>query len=146
MAVRVVTEPVSAALARGRMVFEALSLLTPFDLPGERKLRIGEPGDGSYVLIDRLDPSQPIMSFGVGPSTSFETGIAERGHAKGLHQFPAETLAVVARGAHGQAAGWTGVTNFEAGYRGCGMVGAPGDTRGFACSVRADRLGTAPPA
>ena len=80
MAVRVVTEPVSAALARGRMVFEALSLLTPFDLPGERKLRIGEPGDGSYVLIDRLDPSQPIMSFGIGPSTSFETGIAERGH------------------------------------------------------------------
>lgn len=80
MAIRVVTEPLSAALNRNRMVFEALSLLTPFDLPGERKVRIGEPGDGGYVLVDRMRPSQPVMSFGVGPSTSFETGMAERGH------------------------------------------------------------------
>jgi hypothetical protein len=57
-----------------------LSLLTPFDLPGQCKVRVGEPGDGGYVLVDRLRPNQPVMSFGVGPSTSFEMGMAERGH------------------------------------------------------------------
>jgi hypothetical protein len=80
MATRVVTEPLSAALSRNRMVFDALSLLMPFDLPGEGKVRIGEPGDGGYVLVDRLRPSQPVISFGIGPSTNFEMDMAERGH------------------------------------------------------------------
>lgn len=62
------------------MVFDALSLLVPYDLPGERKVRIGDPGDGSYVIVDRLRASQPIMSFGIGPSVNFEIGMADRGH------------------------------------------------------------------
>jgi hypothetical protein len=80
MAVRRVIEPAEVGVQRQRMVFETLSLLTPYDLPHERKVRIGEPGDGSYVIVDRLDPSQPVMSFGVGPSINFEIGMAERGH------------------------------------------------------------------
>jgi len=32
----------------------------PFDLPREGvRVRIGEPGDGSYVMVDRLRASQP---------------------------------------------------------------------------------------
>jgi hypothetical protein len=46
MAYRPLTEPLEAGIARQRGVFEALSLLAPFDLPGERKIRIGGPGDG----------------------------------------------------------------------------------------------------
>src|SRR5258708_12714549 len=80
MAIRTVTEPASVGAQRQRMVFEALSLLIPYDLPGERKIRIGEPGDGSYVIVDRQRSSQPVMSFGVGPSINFEIGMAERGH------------------------------------------------------------------
>jgi tetratricopeptide (TPR) repeat protein len=80
MTLRPVLEPASVALRRQKMVFEALSLLMPFDLPGERKVRIGAPGDGSYVMVDRLRPSQPVMSFGVGPSLNFDLGMAERGH------------------------------------------------------------------
>ena len=81
MAIRRVTEPAVVGVQRQRMVFETLSLLTPYDLPHERKVRIGgEPGDGSYVIVDRLHKSQPVMSFGVGPSINFEIGMAERGH------------------------------------------------------------------
>lgn len=80
MPFRTVTEPAEIGVQRQRMVFETLSLLTPYDLPYERKVRIGEPGDGSYVIVDRLHKSQPVMSFGVGPSINFEIGMAERGH------------------------------------------------------------------
>src|SRR5438067_11007102 len=92
MTVRTVTEPVAAALGRNRRVFDALALLIPFDLVAEGKVRIGEPGDGGYVLVDRLRPRQPVMSFGVGPSTSFETALAERGHEILLFDHTNEAL------------------------------------------------------
>src|ERR1700761_268932 len=80
MAFRPVTEALEEGIARQRGVFEALSLLTPYDLPGERKIRVGGPGDGGYVLVDRLRPAQPVMSFGVGSSVAFDLDLAERGH------------------------------------------------------------------
>lgn len=80
MSFRPVTEPLEAGIARQRGVFETLALLTPSDLPGERKLRIGGPGDGGYVMVDRLRPGQPVMSFGVGPSVTFDLDLAARGH------------------------------------------------------------------
>lgn len=80
MEYRPVTEPLEAGIARQRGVFEALSLLTPYDLPAERKIRLGGPGDGGYVLVDRLRPAQAVMSFGVGPTVSFDRDLAERGH------------------------------------------------------------------
>lgn len=63
-----------------RMVFEALHLLMPRDVPGIGKRRFGGVGDGGYVLLDRLDPAQAVMSFGIGPSVTFETELAECGH------------------------------------------------------------------
>jgi hypothetical protein len=81
MADRPMTEPLESGIARQRGVFEALSLLTPYDLPAERKIRIGGPGDGGYVMVDRLRPAQAVMSFGVGPSVAFDQDLASRGHA-----------------------------------------------------------------
>jgi len=82
-----VDEAVAAASAREKMVLEALSLLIPYDLEGERKKRFGALGtgayawgDGTYVLVDRCRPPQDIVSFGVGPIVSFELEMAERGH------------------------------------------------------------------
>lgn len=63
-----------------RHVFEALRLLTPRDVPGVGKCRLGGVGDGGYVLLDRFDPAQVVMSFGVGPSVTFDQAMAERGH------------------------------------------------------------------
>lgn len=80
MAEPLVTELLDAALERRRMVFEALSLLIPFDLPQERKVRIGAPGRGGWVLVDRLRTSQPVLSFVLGSSVAFEQAMAERGH------------------------------------------------------------------
>ena len=63
-----------------RIVFEALRLLIPRDVPGVGKRRIGGVGDGGYVLLDRLDPVQTVMSFGIGPSVTFDRELAEQGH------------------------------------------------------------------
>jgi hypothetical protein len=80
MVLRTVVEPAAVGTERQLMVFETLRLLIPFDLPQERKIRIGRPGDGSYVLVDRLRKTQPILSFGIGPSVQFESHMAARGH------------------------------------------------------------------
>ena len=50
-----------------RIVFEALRLLTPRDVPGIAKARFGGAWDGGYVLLDRIDASAVVMSFGIGP-------------------------------------------------------------------------------
>ena len=92
MTLRAVEEPVVVGLKRRRLVFDALSLLVPFDLPRERKVRIGEPGDGSYVMVDRLRASQPVMSFGVGPSVEFEMEMAERGHSVFMFDHTIDSL------------------------------------------------------
>ncbi len=62
------------------MVYDALRLLTPMDVPSAAKRRIGGTGDGGYVLLDRLDPAQVVMSFGIGPSVTFDLEMAQRGH------------------------------------------------------------------
>jgi hypothetical protein len=80
MATRVVAESAAVGIKRQQMVFETLRLLIPFDLPHERKIRIGGSGDGSYVLVDRLRKIQPVLSFGIGPSVQFESDMATRGH------------------------------------------------------------------
>ena len=92
MALRPIIEPASVRINRQKMVFETLQLLIPFDLPRERKVRIGQSGDGSYVLVDRLNVSQPVMSFGVGPSVQFEAHLANLGHEILLFDHTVETI------------------------------------------------------
>ena len=65
---------------QGRPIVTTLRHLTPSDVPGCPKIRIGGPGDGGYVLLDRLDPHQVVMSFGVGPTVTFDAELAARGH------------------------------------------------------------------
>jgi hypothetical protein len=63
-----------------RLVYEALRLLAPRDVVGVGKRRVGGVGDGGYVLLDRLAPEQVVMSFGIGPSVTFDFELAEDGH------------------------------------------------------------------
>ena len=68
------------AAANTYRVLGTLSLLTPWDIVGCGKIRIGGEGDGGYVLLDRLRPEQPVLSYGVGPDSSFDLDLAARGH------------------------------------------------------------------
>jgi hypothetical protein len=61
-------------------VLATMSLLTPWDVTGCGKLRVGGEGDGGYVLLDRLRPEQTVLSYGVGPDCSFDLDLAQRGH------------------------------------------------------------------
>jgi hypothetical protein len=49
-------------------------------------------GDGGYVLLDRLDPAQVVMSFGIGPSVTFDLEMAERGHTILMFDHTIDTL------------------------------------------------------
>ncbi len=73
-------------------IMEALLLLMPRDAVGVGKLRLGGPHDGGYVLLDRLDPAQAVMSFGVGPTVTFDRELAERGHAVLLFDHTVDAL------------------------------------------------------
>jgi len=61
-------------------VLGTLSLLTPWDVTRCGKLRIGGESDGGYVLLDRLRPEQPVLSYGVGLDSTFDFDLAQRGH------------------------------------------------------------------
>ncbi len=61
------------------IVFDAISLLTPWDI-NLNKIRIGERGDGGYVLANTLRPPQPVLSYGIGARYGFDREMAERGH------------------------------------------------------------------
>ena len=65
-------------------VHDFLALLTPWDVD-VAKVRVGARRDGGYVLADRLDAGQPVLSFGVGHDVSFDLAMAERGHR--VHLF-----------------------------------------------------------
>lgn len=61
-------------------VFDALALLTPYEMKTLSRVRIGNPdGDGGYVLADRFRPGQKVYSYGVFDEVSFDLDLAERG-------------------------------------------------------------------
>ena len=62
-----------------RPIFDTLSLLTPYAVPGLRKVRIGSPNDGGYVMVDRFKPSQVVFSYGLSWNIAFEFDLAQRG-------------------------------------------------------------------
>jgi Methyltransferase FkbM domain len=62
-----------------KSAFEAISLLTPYDVD-KPKARIGPNADGGYVLLDDLRSDQPVVSYGISTEYSFERALAERGH------------------------------------------------------------------
>lgn len=59
---------------------DALSLLTPCDVPSVPKVRIGnKTGDGGYVMADRFRSGQKVYSYGISTEISFDLELAERG-------------------------------------------------------------------
>ena len=74
-------------------MFEALGLLRPFDLEGEKKRRFGRSGDGGYVLIERLI-GDTFYSFGVAEEVSFEVTMAETGRRGYLFDHTVEGMPV----------------------------------------------------
>ncbi|WP_291343715.1 hypothetical protein [Acidiphilium sp. 20-67-58] len=57
-----------------------LSLLTPSAVVGRSKIRLGDEGDGGYVVLDHLAPAGICLSLGVGDNVSFDLALAERGY------------------------------------------------------------------
>lgn len=60
-------------------VYEVLKMLRPHDID-IRKVRIGGPWDGGYILADRLTSDQVVLSYGLGGEVSFDAEMAARGH------------------------------------------------------------------
>lgn len=57
-----------------------LELLSPFDVIGMPKLRVGNPtGDGGYVMVDSFQGVSAAISIGVGNDVSWDLDVANRG-------------------------------------------------------------------
>jgi hypothetical protein len=64
---------------------EFLSLFTPRRAIGARKVRVGRPNDGGYVLLDDMTGVACALSFGIHDDCSWDLEIADRGIA--VYQF-----------------------------------------------------------
>lgn len=53
-----------------------LRLLRPHDLDGARKIRLGRPYDGGYVMIDRFEQATAAYSLGINDDVSWDLEIA----------------------------------------------------------------------
>ena len=56
-----------------------MSYLTPRRAIGVEKIRVGDPGDGGYVMLDDFAGVTGALSFGIDTNCSWDTQIAERG-------------------------------------------------------------------
>jgi hypothetical protein len=56
-----------------------LNLMRPHQAVGQKKIRLGAPGDGGYVLLDDFAGIVRGVGCGVGWDVSFERDLAERG-------------------------------------------------------------------
>ena len=56
----------------------ALALLRPYDVVGARKVRVGRPFDGGYVMIDAFDGIEAAYSLGINDDISWDSEIAQR--------------------------------------------------------------------
>ena len=56
-----------------------MAYLTPRHVFGIAKIRIGERGDGGYVMLDDFSDVTGAFSLGIGPNCSWDMQIAERG-------------------------------------------------------------------
>lgn len=59
-------------------VAEFLSLFTPVKPVGFRKVRVGGPADGGYVMIDDFSDSPLCYSLGIGGDVSWDIDMASR--------------------------------------------------------------------
>ncbi len=57
-----------------------LSLISPVAVAGYKKTRLGNGGDGGYVLLDNFVDSSCCLSIGIGGDVSFDAALADRGY------------------------------------------------------------------
>ncbi len=57
----------------------ALSLLRPYDVVGQQKIRLGRHFDGGYVMINAFDDVEVAYSLGINDDVSWDLDMALRG-------------------------------------------------------------------
>lgn len=60
-------------------VLRTLAKISPTEVSGFRKIRVGGVGDGGYVMLDDLQDIGVCYSLGVGPDVSWDVEMAEHG-------------------------------------------------------------------
>lgn len=56
-----------------------LQCMSPWEVAGQQKIRIGGTGDGGYIMLDRLSKIKAAYSLGIGGDVSWDQAIAEYG-------------------------------------------------------------------
>ena len=73
-------------------VLQTLSLLTPFQVMGQRKIRVGRENDGGYIMLDDFRETKIAYSIGIGNDVSWDLDIAERGLSVFQYDHTIESL------------------------------------------------------
>lgn len=60
-------------------ISEVLSLLKPYDLVSDKKMRVGSEADGGYVMVNKLRAGQSVLSYGISWNAAFDEDLAEHG-------------------------------------------------------------------
>jgi hypothetical protein len=75
-------------------VFETLCLLTPYDIPNRRKIRVGSSNDGGYIMLDCFTPGQKVFSYGLSWNIAYELDFAKRGQTVFMFDHTIDALSV----------------------------------------------------
>jgi hypothetical protein len=60
-------------------IFRALTFLTPYDTQSMKKVRVGPDRDGGYIMLDDLEGSGEVLSFGIGNQIGYDLVLAQKG-------------------------------------------------------------------
>jgi hypothetical protein len=91
-------------------VYEVLKMLRPYDI-NIRKIRVGSPFDGGYVMADCRTSDQVVLSYGLGGEISFDMEMAMAGHQCYMFDHTIEGLTATHPNFHYYPEGVAGVTD-----------------------------------
>jgi hypothetical protein len=77
---------------------ELLRLIRPFDIADRAKIRVGNPHDGGYVMIDDFAGVRAALSIGIGEEISWDMDIGRRGVAVFQFDHTIDAAPVLQRG------------------------------------------------
>ena len=76
-----------------RRILSLAKLLCPKRAIEVKKIRVGGPNDGGYVMLDDFFGIEAAISLGIGPDNSWDSDIAQKGIV--VHQFDQTASSIV---------------------------------------------------
>lgn len=94
-----------------KLIFNISEFIFPMKVFGKNKIRIGNKGDGGYILLDDFDNIKIAYSFGISNEISFEKELADKNIDIFMYDHTIEKLQYKNSRFHWKKIGLTGDNN-----------------------------------